>query len=145
MKAGDAEQVLLDHLAAVKRAVADGASAAPDLQALRNVIGGRLGSVTLVRSGTLPAVVGEGMVAWHDNVSTVEGGEPDRYWLLLMVRQGAVGPSLEPARSALPVEAGTPTPMGQATPVPCAGQYPSGFSNGSVLGGAIFAPIEVAP
>ncbi len=46
---GDAEQALLDHLAALKRAVGDGIGAAPDLGALRNVIGDLFASIDLVR------------------------------------------------------------------------------------------------
>jgi site-specific DNA recombinase len=44
----DAEQALLAHLAALKQAVAAGVDQAPDLSALRNVIGQMLSSVDLV-------------------------------------------------------------------------------------------------
>src|SRR5205085_8830648 len=51
---GDAEQALLDLLAALKQAVRDGLDAAPDLPALRNVIGQLFESVELVAAGSFP-------------------------------------------------------------------------------------------
>ena len=54
---GDAEQQLLEHLAAVRRAVADGAGDAPDLDALRNVIGQMFEAVVLIRACDFPHAV----------------------------------------------------------------------------------------
>jgi DNA invertase Pin-like site-specific DNA recombinase len=111
--AGDAEGALLDHLAVLKRAVASGADEAPDLPALRNAIGDMLAEVRLVRSGTWPQDVADGVIPWHDDVPAVTAGD-DRYWLLLVLRSSIVDPD-------------TAKPIGQAMPVPCDGQYPPGF------------------
>ncbi|MGO8904867.1 MAG: zinc ribbon domain-containing protein [Solirubrobacteraceae bacterium] len=48
---GDAEQALLDYLATLKRAVTAGAEGAPDVAALRSVIGDLFTSVDLVANG----------------------------------------------------------------------------------------------
>ena len=53
--AGDAEKILLDHLAALKQAASAQADAAPDLAALRNVIAQIFESVLLVRCRKSPA------------------------------------------------------------------------------------------
>jgi DNA invertase Pin-like site-specific DNA recombinase len=47
---GDGEQALLEHLAALKRAVGEGVGSAPDLNALRNTIGDMFASIDLVRN-----------------------------------------------------------------------------------------------
>ena len=49
---GDAQQALLRHLATIKEAVADGVGRAPDLNALRNVIGTLFEKIELVRWGS---------------------------------------------------------------------------------------------
>jgi site-specific DNA recombinase len=51
---GDAEQELLEHLATLKAAVADGIEHAPNLNALRNVLAELFEEVRLVRSGEWP-------------------------------------------------------------------------------------------
>jgi DNA invertase Pin-like site-specific DNA recombinase len=125
--AGDSEAELLDQLATLKLAVASGVGEAPDLPALRNVIGDMFAEVRLVRSGAWPEDVAEGMIPWHDDVPVVTADE-DRYWLLLVLRSAVVdADSLEPVRSALTVGSDAPKPIGQATPVPWSGQYPPGF------------------
>jgi site-specific DNA recombinase len=110
---GDAEQALLDHLAALKQAVSGGVGSAPDLHALRNVIAELFESIQLVRSGTWPEVTSDGMIPWHDHVPAVEDGA-ERYWLLLKLRASSV-------------DGETLKPIGQAMPVPVAQSYPPGF------------------
>ncbi len=94
-------------LAALKRAVETGIGGAPEISALRNVIRDLFDHVELVSAGD------------------------DQHHLLMPVlavqrlsdgRWDLAG-SQRPV--ALPVE--TPSPIGQDTPVPCAGQYPPGF------------------
>jgi len=112
---GDAEAELLAHLADLKRVVASGAGQAPDLRALRTVIGDLFAEVQLVRSGEFPQgdIADDGMIPWHHDVPALSDCE-DRYWLLLVLRSAAV-------------DAETLRPMGQAIPVPWSGQYPPGF------------------
>lgn len=110
---GDAEQALLEHLGKLKRAVGDGASTAPDLAALRNVIGDLFQEVQLVLGGEYPEAIADGVIPWHDNVPAVADGD-DRYWLLLVLRTAAV-------------DDGTLKPIGQAMPVPAWQSYPEGF------------------
>jgi hypothetical protein len=109
---GDAEQALLDHLAALKRAVGEGVGAAPDLHALRNTLGDLFESIKLVRSGEWPDI-GEGFVPWHDDVPAVTDGK-ERYWLLLELAWSSV-------------DADTFKPIGQAIPVPAWQSYPFTF------------------
>jgi len=102
---GDAEQALLDHLAALKQAVGEGIGAAPDLHALRNVIGDLFASIDLARN------------------------DDGSYLLLPSLRVGQLGDGrwdFESAgrRQELPVGAETPSPAGQAIPVGCNPQYP---------------------
>jgi site-specific DNA recombinase len=109
---GDAEQILLDHLAALKRAVATGADAAHDLAALRNVIGQMFESVSLT--------------AWDEGIALAfgDGAGPSArprvpvtgrgYWLLPKLRWSAV-------------DADTFRPIGQEIPVPEWQSYPHGF------------------
>jgi DNA invertase Pin-like site-specific DNA recombinase len=105
----DAEAVLLQHLAALKRAVGQGVGAAPNLAAMRNVIGDLFAEVQFARN------------------------EDGTYVLmpLLRVEQLADGRwDFETAGRRQPLslaDDGTAKPIGQATPVPCAGQYPPGF------------------
>jgi hypothetical protein len=111
---GDAEQQLLDHLAAVKKAVAEGIDGAPGLIALRNVIGELFESVALSRAGEVPSLVttyeGDGMV-WD----RPEGSG----YVLWPVLRGSVDPTTwEPVPREMPV------PVGQETPVGCKPQYP---------------------
>jgi hypothetical protein len=117
----DIEQTLFEHLAALKKAVSDGVDAAPGLRPLRNVPGDLFESVQLHRSDASVVQVSarmesDGFVPFDDElevVSGVENGE-DRYWLLLTLRWASV-------------DADTFKPIGQAMPVPWAGQYPPGF------------------
>jgi DNA invertase Pin-like site-specific DNA recombinase len=102
---GDAEQALLDHLATLKRAVGEGVGAAPDLPALRNVIGDLLASIDLARN------------------------DDGSYLLLPLLRVNPLGDGRWDFDSAgrrqeLPVGAETPSPTGQPTPVGCKPQYP---------------------
>jgi DNA invertase Pin-like site-specific DNA recombinase len=100
---GDGEQALLEHLAALKKAVATGAGAAPDLHALRNVIGQMFERVQLVRSGEVP----DCDVPMTDDAVPVSAD----YWLLLVLRPSAV-------------DSGTFKPIGQEMPVGSMLQYP---------------------
>jgi site-specific DNA recombinase len=113
---GDVEQVVLDHLAALKRAVASGFGEAPNLEARRNVIGDLFAEVQLVRSHTFPGPgVNDGVIPWHHDTPVVDDEDgQQRYWLLLVLRASAV-------------DAGTAKPIGQAMPVPVAQSYPPGF------------------
>jgi site-specific DNA recombinase len=111
---GDAEQILLDHLATIKRAVTTGIDEARDLHALRNVIGQMFESIRLVRSGRLPlGDLGPGFIPFDEGVPLVEDGQ-ERYWLLLMVCSSLV-------------DRETFKPIGQATPVPAWQSYPPTF------------------
>lgn len=113
---GDAEQILLDHLAALKQAAATTAGNAPDLDGLRRVIRMMFESIELV-----PQIHGAGVVTFpsgntdggviptHDGPdATFEDGET-RYWLLPRLRSGFVE-----------LDDGVNRPVGQAIPVPTA-------------------------
>jgi site-specific DNA recombinase len=113
---GDAEQALLDHLAALKAAASGQAGAAPDLAALRNVIGDMFEYVQLVRAGELPpsgAPTG-GLMPIEGDVPTPPRVDGGRYWLLAPLRLSAV-------------DATTFKPIGQEIPVPVWQAYPEGF------------------
>ena len=88
---GDAEQALLAHLATVKEAVADGIGRAPDLNALRNVIGQLFESIELVRLsrgfGTGKGT-GDGFGPWVENA--VFNDRDEVYALLPKLRWSAV-------------------------------------------------------
>jgi DNA invertase Pin-like site-specific DNA recombinase len=105
----DAEGVLLQHLATLKRAVGEGVGAAPNLAAMRNVIRDLFAEVEFAGNGDGTYVL----------------------MPLLRVEQLADGRwDFETAgrRQALSLAADdTPKPIGQATPVPWSGQYPPGF------------------
>jgi site-specific DNA recombinase len=110
---GDAEQALLDHLAALKAAVSGQAGAAPDLAALRNVIGDLFEYVQVVKAGELPpsgAPTG-GLMPIEGDVPTPPRVDGGRYWLLTPLRLSAVDPA-------------TLKPTGQEMPVEWSGQYP---------------------
>lgn len=106
---GDAEQALLDRLAALKRAVGEGVGAAPNLAAMRNVIRDLFAEVEFARNGDGTYVL----------------------MPLLRVEQLADGRwDFETAGRRQPLSLAaddTPNPIGQATPVPWSGQYPPGF------------------
>lgn len=89
--AGDAEQLLLEHLAAVKRAVVDGAGDAPDLNALRNVIGQMFESVVLM-TGFGPPHADSGVENgfWEVEANVGELAGKDGYWLLPVLKWSAV-------------------------------------------------------
>jgi hypothetical protein len=72
--APDAEQALLDHLAVLKRAVAEGVEGEPDLRALRNVLADMFESVELVRSGRFGTHAGEGR--YRPRCAIVPAGVP---------------------------------------------------------------------
>ena len=110
---GDAEQHLLDLLATIKRAVADGVGRAPNLNALRNVIGQLFDSVELVSPPT--AAIGVGKVT--GGVLPVEQPWPD-----FVESDGATYVLLPRLRS-------TPSPTGHLTPVGSIEQYPPSDAN----------------
>ena len=102
---GDAEQILLDDLEAIKRVVTTGIDESRDLDALRNVIGQMFESIRLVRSGRLPlGDFGPDSVRFDEGIPLVEDGQ-ERYWLLLGLCPAAV-------------DTGALKPTGQDTPVP---------------------------
>jgi hypothetical protein len=127
---GDAEQALLDHLAALKQAVSGGIDSAPDLHALRNIIAELFERIELVRSGDLL----NGDVPMADDAVGVSAD----YWLHLVLRPSAVNQG-----TWRPVPREMPVPIGQATPVPVAQSYPPGFLSETILGGLAFAPVPV--
>jgi len=93
-------------LAELKRAVAAGAEAAPDLHALRNVLAQMFEAVHLVGSDEGVAAVqqrmGAGLIPWHHDPPTLADGKQG-YWLLLELRGAAVGEDLKPVRPELSV------------------------------------------
>ena len=97
----------------------EGVGAAPDLEALRNVIGDMFELVQLVQ-GDDPSPLrdyrGDG-IAPLDAPQTIGDG----YWLVPVVRGSELDDELEPVPREMPV------PIGQATPVLWSGQYPPGF------------------
>jgi DNA invertase Pin-like site-specific DNA recombinase len=106
--AGDAEAVLLDLLGRLKRAVGEGIGAAPDLHALRNMLGQMFVSVDLVRND------GSYLLLPTLRVERLDG----RRW-----DYEAAG-----RRQPLPVgDAGTLRPTGQETPSPPEQSYPPTF------------------
>jgi site-specific DNA recombinase len=109
---GDAEQALLDYLADLKRATAAGAGAAPDLNALRNVIHRMFESIKLEPWDEGIALAYGDASGPPLMVSRVPVGEGRRYWLIPTLRSSAV-------------EAGTLRPIGQEMPVPPSPQYPT--------------------
>ena len=100
---GDAEQVVLDRLAALKEAAAATADRALDLPVLRNVIEQIFEAVHLIRAGEVPAGVsaykGDAMVWNAGNLPECSG------YVLWPVLHGAyVDAEWQPIREALPVE-----------------------------------------
>jgi site-specific DNA recombinase len=78
----DAEQTLLDHLAALKKAVGDGVADAPDLHALRNVIADMFESITLVRGDD---------TRWEEDLRGGAGlklSTGNTYWMVPKLRSG---------------------------------------------------------
>jgi len=139
---GDAEQVLLDHLAALKKAVAAGAGAAPDFDALRNVIGQMFESVQLVRTGGWPPErdadkcnsgrVGRvGFVPFEGDVPALPVVESDeRYWLLLTLKWSAVDrETFTPKRRELSLNQPDKQPQD-----PSGNRNPTGSSRGTAGG-----------
>jgi hypothetical protein len=107
--AGDAETMLLDLLARLKRAVGEGVGAAPDLHALRNVIGQLFASIDLVLNDDGSYL----LLPWL-RVERLDDGRWD---------YEAAG-----RRQALPVGgAETLSPTGQETPSPPEQSYPPTF------------------
>jgi hypothetical protein len=105
----DAEAVLLQHLATLKRAVGDGVGAAPNLAAMRNVIRDLFAEVQFARNGDGTYVL---MPLLRVEQLT------DRRW------------DFETAGRRQPLslaDDGTPKPIGHETPVLWFGQYPPGF------------------
>jgi site-specific DNA recombinase len=116
---GDAEQALLDHLAQLKRAAATTTGQAPDLSALRNVLGDLFDRVQLVKGDDLSPLAtydGDGLAPLDELPRAGDG-----YSLVPIVRGSALDAELEPVPREMP------TPIGQATPVPVAQSYPPGF------------------
>jgi hypothetical protein len=91
---------------------------APDLGALRNVIGDLFEAVRLFRSDDGAAGVsqrmGGGFIPWHHDDMPGFDADDQGYWLLLELR-------------ASMVDAETLRPTGQAIPVPSWQSYPPGF------------------
>lgn len=122
---GDAEQVLLDHLATIKRAVGEGIGDAPDLPALRNVIAELFEEVQLVDDMGWPRLdrlqqhpSKSAILALTGAHPNVEGG----YWLLPVLRGSAIDDvTWEPESREIPI------PTGQATPSPPEQSYPPTF------------------
>jgi hypothetical protein len=107
--AGDAEASLLDLLGRLKRAVGEGVGEAPDLHALRNVIGHMFASVDLVRND-------DGSYLLLPSLRVERLGERCWDW-------EAAG-----RRQPLPVGgAETLRPIGQDTPSPPEQSYPPTF------------------
>ena len=117
----DAEQQLLDLLAAIKRAVADGVGRAPNLNALRNVIGQMFESVVLARTDEPPLLRPLDPGAMTDPGILPQCGG---YELWPVLRGASVDASTwEPLRREMPV------PTGQLTPVGSIEQYPPSDTN----------------
>jgi hypothetical protein len=115
-ESGDAEQHLLDQLATIKRAVADGVGRAPNLNALRNVIGQLFESVELVEwtaSGD-PHAFADFCEAWD----AVAG-----------FGRGVFDANGGPTYVLLPRLRSTPSPTGQLMPVGSIEQYPPSDAN----------------
>ena len=114
----EGEEVLLRHLAVVKRAVAEGAGRAPDLHALRNTLGELFESVELVNLANPFA----GAVNDDDDIPqdrpnpVVDGKAGPAYALLPRVRWSSVDFRSE-------------KPIGQLTPVDWSPQYPPSDPN----------------
>ena len=113
---GDTEQMLLDLLARLKQAASAQADAAPDLPALRNLIGDMFESIQMVRSGEWPPAAGpiEGFTPFEGDVPASPQVEDGRYWLLTSLRWSAV-------------DTGTFKPIGHEIPVAVWQAYPDGF------------------
>lgn len=102
----DPEQELLDHLAALKAAVADGVEHAPNLNALRNVLADLFERVQLVKGDDLSPLsmyAGEGMAPLDDLPAAREG-----LWLVPILRGEALDDEWEPT----PIELSAPALMG---------------------------------
>src|SRR5581483_11041285 len=136
---GDAELVLLEHLAAVKRAVTAGVGAAPDLAALRNVIGQMFKAVELVRVNDWAAMyqVGKGgFLPLRDDVGPVPtiGDEPG-YYLVPVLRWSFVDrETLSPMRQAIPWSPGASDRSGRLPLCPSDNRTPTGSCAGTAGG-----------
>ncbi|HEX3509686.1 MAG TPA: hypothetical protein VHT27_01175 [Solirubrobacteraceae bacterium] len=120
---GDAEQALLSALARLKRSVGEGVSAAPDLDALRNVIGDLFEFVQLVGEGD--------PCPFEWPLGQVTGDSEPRYSLVPVLRGATVidPDTLLPVTPQVALDVGTsevpddtPNPIGQETPVEWFGQ-----------------------
>jgi hypothetical protein len=103
---GDAEQELLDHLAALKAAVADGVEHAPNLNTLRNVLAELFERVQLIKGDDLSPLsghAGDGVAPMDDLPSAGQG-----FWLVPILRGSAADDELE----GTPVELPAPAQMG---------------------------------
>jgi DNA repair ATPase RecN len=100
---GDPEQELLDHLAALKAAVADGVEHAPSLPALRNVLAELFDRVQLVKGDDLSPLstyVGDGMAPLDDLPAA-----GDDLWLVPILRGDSFDDECEPTPVELPAPA----------------------------------------
>ena len=114
----DAEAWLLERLAKLKATVAGAADDAPDLPALRHLIGDMFSEVTLMTGYSFPAKPPTGFIPLESDVGlppTIIGGDDD-YWLLPALNWSSVG-------------AETFKPIGQEIPVGSAPQYPPSNPN----------------
>jgi hypothetical protein len=92
---------------------------APDLEALRNVIGDLFELVRLVHGDDLSPLrdyKGDGIAPLDALPSAGDG-----YWLVPVLRGLALDAELEPVPREMP------TPIGHAMPVLWSGEYPPGF------------------
>lgn len=115
----DAEAMLVEQLAAVKHAVAEGAGSAPDVLALRNAISDLFESVELIDLTTKPYGSGrttEGFVPGDRPNAVAKEKDQPRYALLPRVRWSSV-------------DLDTSSPIGQLTPVPPSPQYAAPLIN----------------
>lgn len=101
--ASDPEQELLDHLAAIKAAVADGVEHAPNLNALRHVLAELFDRIQLVKGDDLSPLstyVGDGLAPLDDLPAVGHGLS-----LVPIVRGDALDDEWEPTAVELPVPA----------------------------------------
>jgi hypothetical protein len=117
---GDAEQIVLELLTRLKQAASAKAGAAPDLPALRNIIGDLFEFVQIVRRADqwsgMPPMDGPtgGFIPFEGDVPAHPEVDDARYWLMTSLRWSAV-------------DADTFKPIPQAIPVPAWQSYPDGF------------------
>jgi hypothetical protein len=111
---GDVEQRLLEHLALVKRAVSDGAGDAPDLDALRNVIGQMFQSIVLLHGFAVPPahLLRRGVIPFEADVGEPPAFGDEGYWLLPILSRTAVDPAtFRPVEQEMPINEAHISPL----------------------------------